>query len=157
VIVIGRRLGAWLVVACCALAPTSGAAAPPPGRLVATPAPAAIATEIARAVEWARQRFEARDLAGILTSISEQYRSSGLTKGAVRDQLLAMFSLYQQLQARVTIDKVELVEGGAWVYTSGEIAGRLPLMGWVTVLAWKGQPEVARVEAGRWRLFGFQD
>jgi hypothetical protein len=30
-------------------------------------------------------------------------------------------------------------------------------MGWVTVLTWQNQPEVARREDMRWRLFGFQD
>ena len=55
------------------------------------------------------------------------------------------------------VDRVEQVNGATWVYTSGEVAGRLPLMGWVTVLAWQGEPEVARREAAGWRLFGFQD
>ena len=68
-----------------------------------------------------------------------------------------MFALYQQLRARVTVDRVEMVGEGAWIYTSGEVSGRLPIVGWVTVLAWQGEPEVARREATGWRLFGFQD
>jgi hypothetical protein len=30
-------------------------------------------------------------------------------------------------------------------------------VGWVTVLTWQAEPEVARHEATGWRLFGFQD
>jgi hypothetical protein len=68
-----------------------------------------------------------------------------------------MFALYQQLRARVTVDRIDLVDGAARVYTSGEVSGRLPFMGWVTVLTWQGEPEVARRESAGWRLFGFQD
>jgi hypothetical protein len=93
----------------------------------------------------------------VLASVSEQYRSNGMTKAAVRDQLNGMFALYQQLRARVTVDRVEMVGEGAWVYTTGEVSGRLPIVGWVTVLIWQGEPEVARREATGWRLFGFQD
>ena len=109
------------------------------------------------AVELARARFETRDLAGVLASVSEQYRSNGMTKAAVRDQLNGMFALYQQLRARVTVDRVEMVGEGAWIYTTGEVSGRLPFVGWVTVLTWQAEPEVARREATGWRLFGFQD
>ena len=80
-----------------------------------------------------------------------------MTKPAVRDQLNGMFALYQQLRARVTVDRVEMVGEDAWVYTTGEVSGRLPIVGWVTVLTWQGEPEVARREATVWRLFGFQD
>ncbi|MGH2952342.1 MAG: hypothetical protein ACRDKX_09890, partial [Solirubrobacterales bacterium] len=125
--------------------------------VVATPAPPEVVAELQGAVETARRRFEARDRAGVLASVSEQYRSAGLTKAAVRDQLNAMFALYQELRARVTVDRVQMVDGGACVYTSGEVLGRVPFMGWVTVLTWRGEPEVARREAAGWRLFGFQD
>jgi hypothetical protein len=135
----------------------SDAAAPAPAAAVAAPAPPRVAAELRSAVERARARFEARDLAGVLANVSEQYRSSGMTKAAVRDQLAAMFALYQQLQARVTVDRVEMVGDAAWVYTTGEVNGRLPVVGWVSVLAWQGEPEVARREATGWRLFGFQD
>jgi hypothetical protein len=128
-----------------------------PPTVVATPAPPEVVVALQRAVERARQQFEARDQTGILAAVSEQYRSSGMTKAAVREQLNAMFKLYQQLRARVTVDRVEMVGGGAWVYTTGEVTGRLPLVGWVTVLTWQAEPEVARLEATNWRLFGFQD
>src|SRR5207253_2236911 len=38
----------------------------------------------------------------------------------------------------------------------GAVSGRLPLVGWVTVLTWRNEPEVARREDAGWRLFGFQ-
>jgi hypothetical protein len=127
------------------------------GGAVATPAPAHVAAEVSSAVERARGRFEARDLVGVMAWVSERYRSGGLTKAGVREQLAAMFALYPQLRARVSVDRVELVDQAAWVYTTGEISGRLPVVGWVSVLAWESEPEVARREAGGWRLFGFQD
>jgi hypothetical protein len=148
------------LVALLALTLGAGAAAldaAPPAPVVATPASPEVTAELQRAVEQARARFELRDLAGVLTSVSEQYRSSGMTKAAVRDQLNGMFALYQQLRARVTVDRVEMVGEGAWVYTTGEVSGRLPIVGWVTVLTWQGEPEVARRETTGWRLFGFQD
>jgi hypothetical protein len=123
----------------------------------AAPAPPEVSAELRQAIAHARARFEARDLAGVLASISERYRSAGMTKAAVREQLLALFTLYQEIRARVTIDRVEMVDGSAWVYTTGEVTGRLPLMGWVIVLSWQQEPEVARRESAGWRLFGFQD
>jgi hypothetical protein len=150
---LGGLLGGLLAPS---VAAASAAPATPP-TLIATPAPAQVAAELRSAVEHARARFQARDLAGVLAWVSDQYRSAGMTKAVVREQLAAMFALYQQLQARVTVDRVDLVNGAIWVYTSGEVTGRLPLMGWVTVLAWQGEPEVARREAAGWRLFGFQD
>lgn len=133
------------------------AAAPPPTTGAAAPAPAEVTAELQHAIERARARFEARDLAGVLASVSEQYRSAGTTKPALREQLAAMFALYQALQARLTLDRVELVARGVRIYTSGEVSGRLPVVGWVTVLTWQGEPEVARREATGWRLYGFQD
>jgi hypothetical protein len=115
-----------------------------------------LVSELRPIVEHARQRFEARDAAGVLAHVSEQYRSGGLTKADLRQQLLGMFSLYDVLRARVTIDHVQVVDGAVWVYTSGDVSGRLPLVGWVTVLAWQNEPEVARREDTGWRLFGFQ-
>lgn len=124
---------------------------------VALPADPAVTAEIARLIEIARQRFEARDAAGVLAHVSEQYRSAGFTKSAVRQQLLAMFGLYQELRARVRLDAVEIVDGATWLYTTGEVSGRLPLMGWTPVLTWQREPEVVRREGTELRLFGFQD
>ena len=93
----------------------------------------------------------------MLAYVSEQYRSAGFTKSAVRQQLLAMFGLYQELRARVSVDAVQVVDGATWLYTTGEVSGRLPLMGWMTVLTWQREPEVVRREGTQFRLFGFQD
>jgi len=57
----------------------------------------------------------------------------------------------------VIIDNVQVVDGAVWVYTTGEVSGRLPFVGWVPVLAWRNEPEVARREDAGWRLFGFQN
>ena len=113
--------------------------------------------EIRQSVEQARQRFEARDAGGVLAHVSERFRSSGLTKSAVRQQLLAMLGLYEAVRARVAVDQVQIVDGDVWFHTSGQISGRLPLLGWMTVMAWQNEPEVARREGTAWRLFGFQD
>ena len=130
--------------------------APPPAR-VAVPAAPEVTAEVTRLVEAARRRFEARDAGGVLAYVSEQYRSAGFTKGALRQQLLGMFGLYQELRARVSVDAVQVVDGATWLYTTGEVSGRLPLMGWMTVLTWQREPEVVRREGADLRLFGFQD
>jgi hypothetical protein len=132
-------------------------ATPAPVALVAQAAPPELVRELGSAVERARQRFEARDAAGVLAHVSEQYRSGGLTKADLRQQLLAMFALYEVLRAGVIIDNVQVVDGAVWVYTSGEVSGRLPFLGWVPVLTWQNEPEVARREDAGWRLFGFQN
>jgi len=131
-------------------------ATPAFGAQGAQAAPPTLVRELGPVVEHARQRFEARDAPGVLAHVSDQYRSGGLTKADLRQQILAMFALYEALRARVTIDNVQVVDGAVWVYTSGEVSGRLPLVGWVTVLTWQNEPEVARREDGGWRLFGFQ-
>jgi len=124
---------------------------------VATPAPPGTAEELAAVVEQARRRFVAKDAGGVLAHVADNYRSSGVTKPAVREQLLTLYSLYEELRARVRIDHVEMVSGDVWFYTTGEITGRMPLLGWVTVLSWQREPEVARRQGGVWRLVGFQD
>ena len=137
--------------------PGGAGAQPPPAPRMAVPAAPEVAGELGRLVAAARERFEARDAGGVLAYVSEQYRSAGLTKAAVRQQLLAMFALYEELRAHVTVERVDVVDGATWVYTTGEISGRLPMMGWVSVLAWEREPEVVRREGARWRLVGFQD
>jgi hypothetical protein len=124
---------------------------------VATPAPPATVGELTTLVEQARTRFVARDAAGVLAHVADNYRSAGFTKSAVRQQLLAMYALYEAVQARVRVDQVQIVDGDAWVYTTGEVSGRLPIVGWVSVLSWQGEPEVARRQGSAWRLIGFQD
>ena len=124
---------------------------------VATPAPPGTAEELGAVVERARLRFVAKDVAGVLAYVADNYRSTGLTKPDVRQHLLTLFSLYEELRARVRLDHVEIVEGDVWFYTTGEVTGRLPLVGWVTVLSWQREPEVARRQDNVWRLVGFQD
>ena len=128
-----------------------------PAPRVATPAPPELVAALRAAIESARRRFEARDLAGVLASVSERYRSAGLTKAALREQLAAIFALYAEVRAQVGLDVVQLVDGAPWVYTTGALSGRLPYVGWVTMLSWEHQPEVARREDTTWRLYGFQD
>jgi hypothetical protein len=142
-----------LLVLLLSTAPSGTTAAP----RVATPAPPGTAEELGAVVEQARQRFVAKDAAGVLAHLADNYRSSGLTKPDVRQQLLALYSLYEVLRARVQVDHVEIVDGNVWFYTTGEITGRLPLVGWVTVLSWQREPEVARRQGEVWRLVGFQD
>ena len=124
---------------------------------VAVPAAPATVVEVSALVELARQRFVARDAAGVLSHVADNFRSGGLTKPGLRQQLLALYSVYDALAARVHVDRVDVVDGDAWVYTTGEITGRLPFVGWVTVLSWQREPEVARRHGPVWRLVGFQD
>ena len=129
-------------------------AQPPPTRFIAPPA---VAAEIRAAVESARARFEARDAVGVLANVSEHYRSAGVTKAGVRQHVLAMFALYEELRVRVRVERVEIADGRTEFFTTGDVSGRMPLVGWVPVLSWKTEPEVARREGHAWRLFGFQD
>jgi hypothetical protein len=132
-------------------------AAPAPQPKTVAPAPPELVAELRPLVERARQRFEARDAGGVLANVSDQYRSSGMTKAGLREQLFSMFTLYDAMRVRLSIDRVQLVDGAVWVYTSGEVTGHLRFLGWMTVLAWQNEPEVARRESAGWRLFGFQD
>jgi len=93
-------------------------ATPAPGAPGARAAPPELVNELRPLVEHARQRFEARDATGVLAHVSEQYRSGGLTKADLRQQILAMFSLYEVLRARLTIDDVQVVDGAVWVYAA---------------------------------------
>ena len=93
----------------------------------------------------------------MLAHVSDRYWTSPLTKPALRAQLTALFQIYEVLQARVGIDEVRLVGEHAWVYSTGEVSGRLPFVGaWMTVYGWEWELEVARRENGVWRLYGYQ-
>ena len=152
-----RRALTLALLATLAVISTAPAQAPPPPAKIAVPAPPEVVAEVGRLVEAARQRFAARDAGGVLAYVSEQYRSGGVTKGDLRQQLAAMFGLYPEMRARVTVDAVDVVDGATWLYTTGEVTGRLPLMGWMPVLSWQAEPEVVRREGAHLRLFGFQD
>jgi hypothetical protein len=145
---IGSRLGVSD-----AMATQQQADEPRPG----TAAPPALVNDLRAALGLAIQRFEARDVQGVLRYISERYRTGPFTKPRVRQELIAIYSVYDRVRAQVQIDEVRLVGEHAWVYSTGEILGQLPLLGsWVRFLAWERELEVARREPGGWRLFGYQ-
>jgi hypothetical protein len=150
-----------LATICCLIVPllfdlVSGAslsAAPTPG----APAPAGVVRELEAGLAQAVQRFEARDVAGVLAQVSEQYRTGPITKAAIREQLLATYALYDSVKATIRIDEVRMVGEHAWVYSTGEVSGRLRLLGTpIVFLAWERELEVVRREGGAWRLFGYQ-
>jgi hypothetical protein len=121
------------------------------------PAPAPVVEELRATLGRAVRRFEARDVNGVLVFVSEQYRTGPMTKSAVRAQLAAMFQIYDAMRAKVRIDEVRMVGEHAWVFSTGEAAGRLPFVGqWITLFWWERELEVARREDGSWRLYGYQ-
>jgi len=145
----------WLPVA------TTGAAlrsaTPASATASGAEAPDHVVAEIQQALDDAVRRFDAMDSAGVLAHVSDQYRTSPLTKPLLAEQLRAIFALHDQVRARVRIDEVRLVGEHAWIYSTGTVTGRLRWTGSsVPVLAWEHELEVARREGGRWRLFGYQ-
>jgi hypothetical protein len=133
--------------------PPGPAAAPPPGQ----PAPPRVVEELRTTLARAVARFEAKDVAGVLAHVSAEYRTGPFTRASVRAQLVTLFEVYARVSARVLIDEVRLVDGRAWVYSTGEVAGQLPLIGgWVPLFSWEHELEVARREGLTWRLFGYQ-
>ncbi|HZE36027.1 MAG TPA: hypothetical protein VE482_05975 [Candidatus Eisenbacteria bacterium] len=126
---------------------------PPPG----VPAPRHVVFELQQELTHATGRLQAMDEAGVLSHLSDRYRSDSFTKAAVREQLRLLFSLYDTLRPSVQIDEVRTVGEEAWVYSTGEVSGRLRGVGvWMPVLSWKHEREVARREQGVWRLYGNQ-
>lgn len=133
--------------------PAAPAPEPPPG----VAAPPEVVAEIHRAVADAVRRFEAMDLPGVLAHVSERYRTGPLTRPIVAEQLRAVFAVHDAVRARVRLDDVRLVGDHAWIYSTGEVTGRLRWIGQeVSVLWWERELEVARREDGRWRLYGYQ-
>jgi hypothetical protein len=127
------------------------AQAAPPG----TAAPAPVTRELQQALATATERFQALDSPGVLAHVSEQYRNGPFTKASLREHLQAMFALYDAVRARVRVDDVRLVDGAAWVFSTGEISGRIRGIGlWTSALTWEREPDVARKENGAWRLVG---
>jgi hypothetical protein len=132
------------------------APAPTPGR-PGTPAPQQLVAELQLTLARAVQRFEARDTEGVIAHISDQYRTGPLTKTGIRAQLVGIFTFYEAVRAQVRIDEVRMVGDQAWVWSTGEALGRLPLVGqWMSLFTWERELEVARREGGAWRLFGYQ-
>ena len=126
-------------------------------RLPGNPAPRNVILELRQALAHAIDRFHAMDEAGVLSHVSDRYRTTPLTKAAIREQLRVMFALYDTLQAQVRIDEARTVGDQVWVYSTGDISGRLRWLGtWTPILSWQHEPEVARREQGVWRLYGYQ-
>jgi hypothetical protein len=125
--------------------------------LPGSPAPEPVVAEIRQALAGAISRFAAMDEAGVLAYVSPQYRTGTLTKRGIAEQLRAVFAIHDQVRARVRIDEVRMVGDVAWVYSTGDVTGRLRFVGGsVPVLSWQRELEVARRENGSWRLFGYQ-
>jgi hypothetical protein len=132
---------------------TQAPPAPEPGEV----APPGVVVELQQVLAQAVNRFDRMDVEGVLANVSERYRTGPLTKPVLRDQLLAMFAANETVHANVRIDEVRMIAGRAWVYSTGEISGRVRWLGTpVTLLAWQRAPEVVWREAGRWRLIGDQ-
>jgi len=146
----------WLAAAPAARAADPSPQAPsqdPPG----TAAPALVVSELQAELNTAVQQMQRRDTEGVLSHVSEQYRTGPFTKAGLRGQLQTMFALYDTLTVRVRIDTVRMLGDQAWVYSTGEVTGRLQWVGrWVPVLSWQRELEVARRENGVWRLIGYQ-
>jgi hypothetical protein len=125
--------------------------------LPGAPASRSVVVELQHALTVAIERFQALDRAGVLSRISNQYRTDSLTKAAIGEQLRVMFALYDTIRAQVHIDEVRTAGEQAWVYSTGEVSGRLRGLGtWMPLLSWQHEPEVARREQGVWRLYGYQ-
>jgi hypothetical protein len=121
------------------------------------PTAGAVVLELRQALSLATTRLHAMDEAGVLSYVSDRYRSSSVTKSAIREQLRALFTLYEAVHAKARIDDVHMVGEDAWVYSTGELSGRLRGLGtWMPILSWRNEPEVARRERGVWRLYGDQ-
>jgi hypothetical protein len=141
--------------------PSAHAVAPapqaPPQEPPGTAAPASVVSELQAELNTAVQQMQRRDTEGVLSHVSEQYRTGPFTKAGLRGQLQTMFALYDTLTVRVRIDTVRMLGDQAWVYSTGEVNGRLQWVGrWVPVLSWQRELEVARRENGVWRLIGYQ-
>ena len=121
------------------------------------PASPKVVLELQVALTVAIERFQAMDRAAVLSNISSQYRTDSVTKPAIAEQLRVMFALYDRVRAQVHLDEVRTAGEHAWVYSTGEVSGRLRGLGtWMPILSWKHEPEVARREQGVWRLYGYQ-
>ena len=149
-------LSAWLPVLA-VLAQDRAGVPSTPQALPGSPAPPQVVAELRQTVEAAIARFHAMDEAGLLALVSAQYRTDTLTKAGITDQVRTVFTLHDQVRARVRIDDVRMVGEHAWVYTTGQVTGRLRVVGsWIPVVSWERELEIARREDGRWRLYGYQ-
>jgi Domain of unknown function (DUF4440) len=147
---------AWLPCAM-AFATQDRSSTSPSAEAPGEPAPAQVVAEIRTALDAAISRFAAMDEAGVLAYVSPKYRTGTLTKAGIAEQLRAVFAIHDQVRARVRIDDVRMVGDVAWVYSTGDVTGRLRWVGGsVPVLSWQRELEIARREQGGWRLYGYQ-
>jgi hypothetical protein len=155
-LLVALALSAWLPVVA-VLAQERAGAPSIPQALPGSPAPPQVVAELRQTVEAAIARFHAMDEAGLLALVSAQYRTDILTKAGIAEQLRTVFTLHDQVRARVRIDDVRMVGEHAWVYTTGQVTGRLRVVGsWIPVASWERELEIARRENGRWCLYGYQ-
>ena len=148
---------AWLPVAAAVAAQDRSGASSAPEASPGSPAPQQVVAELQQSLDAAIRRFDVMDGAGVLAHVSEEYRTGPLTKAGLAEQLRAIFAIHDQVKARVRIDEVRMVGEHAWVYSTGDVTGRLRYIGGsIQVLWWERELEVARRENGRWRLFGYQ-
>jgi hypothetical protein len=138
------------------------AAKPGPAQAAPNPRPGvaasgAVVEEIRTTLAHAVERFQARDLEGVLAYVSDAYWTGPFGKRGVRSQLVALYQVNQQVRAQVRLDEVRLVGAHAWVWTTGEVTGQLAVVGqWLGLFAWERELEIARREQGAWRLYGYQ-
>jgi hypothetical protein len=126
---------------------------PPAG----VPAPLAVVQELRLTLARAVDRFQAKDLPGVLGYVSEQYWTGPFTKALLRAQVATIFRLHREVRATIRIDDIRLVGPHAWVYTTGDITGQVAVIGrWVSLFTWENELEVARREGNLWRLYGYQ-
>ena len=119
------------------------------------PAPPEVVAELRQALDEAIRRFNAKETSGVLAYVSDHYRTGDITKAGIAEQLRAFFAVNEQVDARVRIDAALLVGDTAWVYTSGDVSGRPRwLRSMIPMLSWQRELEIARREAGGWRLIG---
>jgi len=140
------------------LATPLAAEAQPAGKVLpGDPAPRKVILELQQALVHAMERLQAMDEAGVLSHVSDHYRTDPLTKVAIREQLRVMFALYDTLRAQVRIDEARTAGEEARFYSTGDVSGRLRWVGtWTPIFSWQHEPEVARREQGVWRLYGYQ-
>lgn len=101
--------------------------------------------------------FETKDLEGVMALVSDQYRTDWMTKGHIRAQIQGIFTLWENLRVELRIHEIRMTGKLAVITVSGEVTGspRYIPRGF-TVLSWDREWEVARLEAGGWRLYGTQ-
>jgi hypothetical protein len=150
-------LTVWLSGSAPLAAQDQSGPAPVPDGLPGYPAPPDVVVEIRQSVDLAVARFHAMDEAGLLAMVSPYYKTGTLTKRGVAEQLRTVFTLHDRVSVRVRIDDIRMVGESAWVYSTGQVTGRLRLFGGTVVVAsWERELEVGRRENGRWRLYGYQ-